>query len=550
MSLLAIAMLAFLQATTMEGIVTKPSGVEPLPGARVTLRATNREISAITEEDGRFTFINIPPGDYTLVANSPRYGSVTFGQRRPGGPGSTISVAAGASVTGLKLSMFPTGTIAGRIMQRNGEPAVRASVQAFQYAYRDGKRTLVSVRSAMSNDLGEYRIFWLNPGQYVVAATLGNGLSTPAAYLTRDELQNVPFAPNLILIDSPAGGAVVRRLLDDGTFQEESYVPLFYPGTTEARDATPIEVSAGATMNGVNITIGPTPARKISGQVMAPSGVTSRVTIAETTGTGGFWRTTPGPSFEFKGLKSGSYLLFAEDGRNFGSEVIPIEVGDRDIDNIRIGLRPKMTLTGRVVFEGGAAQEPNPFAGLMMTLTQGNIELPMAVFQPNPATGAFVVNNVNAGNYQLLVRSTQQPSDTIPFSVKSVRLGQADASNGITITDGTQDRLEVVMTREFGSLDGLVTDPGRNGAPGATVVLVPAVARKNGSLYKSTVADVSGRFRFQGIVPGDYVVFAWSDVETGAWQSPEFLRPFEARGRRVQISTNSQDVQVPVISAP
>ena len=43
MSLLAIAMLAFLQATTMEGIVTKPSGVEPLPGARVTLRATNRE---------------------------------------------------------------------------------------------------------------------------------------------------------------------------------------------------------------------------------------------------------------------------------------------------------------------------------------------------------------------------------------------------------------------------------------------------------------------------------------------------------------------------
>jgi hypothetical protein len=129
-------------------------------------------------------------------------------------------------------------------------------------------------------------------------------------------------------------------------------------------------------------------------------------------------------------------------------------------------------------------------------------------------------------------------------------LGQTDASNGITITDGTQDRLEVVMTREFGSLDGLVTDPGRNGASGATVVLVPAVARKNGSLYKSTVADVSGRFRFQGIVPGDYFVFAWIDVETGAWQSPEFLRPFEARGRRVQIATNSQDIQVPVISAP
>jgi hypothetical protein len=130
-------------------------------------------------------------------------------------------------------------------------------------------------------------------------------------------------------------------------------------------------------------------------------------------------------------------------------------------------------------------------------------------------------------------------------------LGQTDASNGVAITDGTQDRLEIVLTRDSGSLEGSVTEPGRGGASNATVVLVPAVARKNTALYKSTVADVSGEFHFQSIVPGDYLVFAWSDVEPGAWQNTDFMRPFEARGQRVQVSANGQqDIQIPLIAIP
>jgi hypothetical protein len=77
------------------------------------------------------------------------------------------------------------------------------------------------------------------------------------------------------------------------------------------------------------------------------------------------------------------------------------------------------------------------------------------------------------------------------------------------------------------------------------------VARKNTGSYKSTVADGSGKFLLQGIPPGDYLLFAWGDVETGAWQNPDFLRPFEARGRRIQVSgTNRVEVQIPLISTP
>jgi hypothetical protein len=578
MTLLTIALLLLLQAqpATVEGIVTKPGGVEPLPGARVTLSSgpgRTQQLSATTEEDGRFTLRNIPPGDYTVSANAPRYGSATFGQRRPGGPGSIISVAAGQALSGLKISVFPTGTIAGRITGRNGEPVVRGSVQAFQYVYSEGKRTLTSVRSATTNDLGEFRLFGLPAGQYFVSATLGTGLSiTPNGIFFETSNAAETSRPNLIAQDSFIGTAIIRRLQDDGTFQEETWVPTYYPGTTVPRDATPVEVSGGATMNGVNITISPTPVRKISGQVIGPPGVPASVSLnvvgASSHGTVSLVAT--GSSFEFKGIKPGSYVLsasarmvggfdpngFRVQGPSYSSTVVPVEVGNRDVDGIRITLVPTFQLRGRVILEnpGGQTAESNPFASLAITLTQGSIELPMTTFRPQ-ATGAFVVENVSAGEYQIQLEMPtvlqDQTSDSRPFYLKSARLGPKDVTSGVSITESTQDSLEIVLTRESGTLEGLVTDPGRGGANGATVVLVPAIARKNSKLYKSAVTDTSGRFRLQGIATGDYLVFAWNDVETGAWQNADFLRPFEARGLRVRVSAGGQqDIQVQLISVP
>jgi hypothetical protein len=45
-----------------------------------------------------------------------------------------------------------------------------------------------------------------------------------------------------------------------------------------------------------------------------------------------------------------------------------------------------------------------------------------------------------------------------------------------------------------------------------------------------------GHFHADGIPPGDYRAFSWTDVENGAWQDPDFLRRFEDRGRPVRIT--------------
>ena len=62
-----------------------------------------------------------------------------------------------------------TAAIAGRVYDRYGDPVGNANVQALKYVWQDGKRLLTAVQTVRTNDLGEYRLFWMQPGQYVVS---------------------------------------------------------------------------------------------------------------------------------------------------------------------------------------------------------------------------------------------------------------------------------------------------------------------------------------------------------------------------------------------
>jgi uncharacterized protein (DUF2141 family) len=83
------------------------------------------------------------------------------------------------------------------------------------------------------------------------------------------------------------------------------------------------------------------------------------------------------------------------------------------------------------------------------------------------------------------------------------------------------------------------------------VVLVPQdkERRAQSVYYRSAATDESGRFRFQSVVPGDYAVFAWEDLEEGdAYMDPEFLKPFESKGLAVTIREGEkQEIQVTAI---
>jgi hypothetical protein len=52
------------------------------------------------------------------------------------------------------------------------------------------------------------------------------------------------------------------------------------------------------------------------------------------------------------------------------------------------------------------------------------------------------------------------------------------------------------------------------------------------------------------LTPGEYKIYAWEDVESGAYLDPDFMKPFEAKGEAVTLREGDQkSLQVTLIPA-
>jgi hypothetical protein len=164
---------------------------------------------------------------------------------------------------------------------------------------------------------------------------------------------------------------------------------------------------------------------------------------------------------------------------------------------------------------------------------------------PAAADGSFVLEGVGPGDFRVNVGNV--PPDSY---VKSIRLGTADVLNdGLHIYSAPQGVLEVVIGANAGRIAGSVVNSRQEALPNRTAVLVPDVRlRHRTDLYKVVSTDSAGRFLMRGVTPGNYRLFAWENVETGAWLNPDFIRASENGGRSIQISEGStEDVRLMVI---
>src|SRR6185436_18874877 len=116
-------------------------------------------------------FKDVEAGAYRLVAMRNGFARQEFGQRSPSRPGTVLNLRAGQQMTDVAFRLTPAATISGRVMDANGEPLTGDTVQALRSTFdATGKRTLQATSSARTNDLGEYRLYWINPGRYFVSA--------------------------------------------------------------------------------------------------------------------------------------------------------------------------------------------------------------------------------------------------------------------------------------------------------------------------------------------------------------------------------------------
>jgi hypothetical protein len=91
-----------------------------------------------------------------------------------------------------------------------------------------------------------------------------------------------------------------------------------------------------------------------------------------------------------------------------------------------------------------------------------------------------------------------------------------------------------------GIIQGTLFDLSQNPVASTPVFLVPSGERRaNMQLYRTTQSDANGKFTMNGIVPGQYELFAWQDIVQGAYQNEDYMRRYEGRGTSVLVMRSS-----------
>src|SRR6516165_10026110 len=153
---------------TIEGIVLKVATGDPLKRAVLSLTKVeghSEPKNATSDASGRFQLKNVEPGRYHLYASRNGYARREYGQRATHGSGTILTLTAGQHLKDISFRLTPAGVIAGHVYDEDGEPIAEAEVQALRFEYEKGQRKLRTSGETQTNDLGDYRLYGLEPGQ-------------------------------------------------------------------------------------------------------------------------------------------------------------------------------------------------------------------------------------------------------------------------------------------------------------------------------------------------------------------------------------------------
>ena len=501
------------EKANLEGQVLDSATGLPVRKARVTLRMNVAAqpaprpqqgeqpqplaVVAVTDTGGKFLFPNLDPGDYRLVARHDGFADVQLG-RDTARKAEPIVLAARDRKTGLTVKMTPHGAIAGRLTDEDGDPIPGQQVALFHYQYTTRGRELVETSyRGSSDDLGEFRIYNVPSGKYFLKA----GASRPFGR----SMENV-----------------------------EGFVPAFFPGTPNASNAAPIDLTPGQQLKGMNMVMRQAKLAVIRGRVIVPDGVSAEAGLMITSDSGtssNSGGTDKDGKFEFIVPPGRVYVFggFTLEGRRY-RVFLPLDVGYSDIIGLELRPLPTMEVTGQVRIEGQTT--------VKVTEVQVTLQGPRSVSSAPKENGLVTFRELDPFVYRVV------PSRAQALYLKSASWGTADVTDGeIDISNGVPPRTEltVVMGADGGQLEGTVKGENSDPIDGATITLVPTGSRRSRSYYRSATTNSQGHFTIRGIAPGSYKVFAWDTVNLNAvTYDPDFLRPFEGAGQNVEVSTNDK----------
>ena len=488
-------------ADVMIGVVTRTlaqQGRDRGSAAPITIRPR----STRTDDQGNFEFKALPAGNYRIYASTGQYSAqylaLSYGARRTNAdPGLPIQLSDGQTFDKATIALPRGAVIVGRVTDDGGEPMAR--VQVYGLWFPPGRtRGQRNSGGAQTDDLGQFRLFGLQAGEYAVVAE-----ARMPTYVN----------PNTI---SP-----------DAEEDRSGFLTTFYAGTPDEGAAQHVRTRAGVETTGIDIRMSKGRLYCISGTVLDSQGnaaARANGQLARKSATMGMGMgmvmsgvmTDEQGRFQMQNLAPGNYrLVVRQRPLNFGPNgpegdqgemaQIPITVAGADLENLMIVTSPGVTLTGHVEFEQAPPERPIT----QMRVNAVPDEQDFWMFGPAPSATVqkdrtFKLQGLS-GDY--LIRGGGLPPT---YYVKAVLVGGVDVTE-IPREFKAQDHVTLLVSSRGPTLEGTVTDAKGTPTSDAGIIVFPedkASWRGSSTRVRRSSPDAQGHYRISPVHPGRYFILA------------------------------------------
>ena len=507
----------------IRGRVFTAEGDSPLARATVTLfsadgRGNERPRTVRTDSRGEYELGNLEAGKYYLHATRNGYLRQGYGSRTSPGSGrrqrgTPLSLTSGQILDSIDFQLIRGGVVEGTVVDQHNEPLSRVSVTLSSYESSGGERKLFPARRAETDDRGRFRLFDVPPGSYYLSAA-------PPFFYGR------------------MGG------------EERSFPPVYYPGVPSPLEAAKVQVTAGQEVGGFYFTLVETRSYSVSGRVLTAEGkpahavwIISRRESGEAFFTGMESGADTDLQGEFKvtGLLPGRHRLYARagEGEKLRMASTVLEVADRDIEGLTLVLGAGAEVTGRIVTD----RQDSDLDWRRIWLEMDPVGDPGRIFFGGRSSRieedfTFKITNLPEASYRLVVRLP--PGNHYVESIRFQTEELIDRPIEVRSADRL-DEVEIHVSSEGAQISGVVEkEEARDAAEGATVLIFAADSEFRGPssrFTKTAQTDQRGRFSLKGLAPGEYLLCAVADHESGLESDLDYLSSLERDSERIDLSS-------------
>jgi Carboxypeptidase regulatory-like domain len=537
----------------IRGRVVAAETANPLRRVQIRLMAPELRMPrlATTDAQGRFVFRELPAGRYTVNASKPGYVSLQYGQRRPFEQGRPIELVEKQIVDKVDFSLPRGGVLTGRIVDEFGDPVSDVAVSAMQLRYMGGRRRPVNAgRQSMTDDLGQFRIWGLPPGEYIVSAT------------------------------QRSFNVVEAQMLSGATNEATGYAPTYYPGTANVAEAHRVSVTLGGEASVAEFALLPVRTARVSGTVVDAEGAPYRegfVSLMQSQpavggegmmffgGMGGGGRVGTDGSFTLSNVTPGEYVLQARVRRSKPGEapgpefampgqgelaMMTINVTGDDLAGLVLVATKGARMTGRVTFEGAAPAASSTENLRIFAQATGGEPMMMGGMPARVGLdGKFELTGLHG-------RRLLRAMGASGWYLKSVSVDGRDMVDTPIEFKGSEEitNVEIVLTSTAVQIGGTVTGSDGKPAKDYSVVVYPedkALWTPDSRYFSQARPDQDGRFKVVGLPGETYLVAALEYVDSHEWRDPEFLEGLRAAATRVTAAEGeTKDVILKLVPTP